>query len=323
MNANMIAIRQQVKTQHIPTPLDVASWEVRRCWASPSSRRLVLIAFGLFLLVIWLVRHPANAAFSGGGSSVTFQVSGTSAWGIVILLSPFSFLLALLLPILNSGGVAHDVKGRTHELLMTTPVPAWAFVIGRYLFYLLASLGLALLMLAAVLLMGLVLHLTEQGYLAPQVNAILSLWVVAILPTTILLSSLSFALGTLLLRHSNLAALVVIVGWFLSTIVLPLIPVPGLQLPLWYKTWEPTNVGMSAVLIVPYQSGIDRILTAMPSDQPTLADSQHTLYALQVLEQKAPDVLPWLVPHLVWVGIGLALVLFAALSFKRFRNVLN
>src|SRR5216683_4055240 len=282
MEINMIAERQQIKTQrHIPTPLQVAGWEARRSWANHFSRRLALISFGLFLLVAWL-SQPAGMVgidVGGGTSSINYQFSGTSAYGMVNRLFLFSFLLALFLPLLSSGGVARDLKHRTHELLMTTPVPTWAYVIGRYLFCLLVSVGLALLMLAFILLMGLALHLTQRAYLAPQFDVALSLWAIAILPTTVLISSLSFALGTLLPRHANLAALGVIVGWYLPTLVLSAIPTSGSgwQLPLWYKTWEPTNIGMLAVLQAPYQSGIDNIMNA--SGPPTAANDQHVINA--------------------------------------------
>ena len=63
-------------------------------------------------------------------------------------------------------------------------------------------------------------------------------------------------------------------------------------------------------------------MSAIPN-QPTLADGQHVVYELQGLEHKMPDLLPWLGPHLIWMGIGLALVLFVAFTFKRFRGVLN
>ena len=38
-------------------------------------------------------------------------------------------------------------------------------------------------------------------------------------------------------------------------------------------------------------------------------------------EQQMPDLTPWILPHLIWIGLGLALVLIARLSFKRFRNI--
>lgn len=325
MEINMIAERQHIKSQrHIPTLLQVAGWEARRYRANPSSRRLAITAFGLFLLVMWPLHHPSNAVFNGGATQINYQFSGTSAYGMILLLFSFSFLLALLLPLLSSSGVAHDVKHRTHQLLMTTTVPTWAYIMGRYLFYLLASVGLALLMLVAILFMGFFYHLTERNYLVPQVGAAFGLWAVAILPTTILISSLSFALGTLIPRHANLAALGVIVAWYLPVFVLFLVPVSGFQLPLWYKTWEPTNIGMGSVLQASYSSGLDNIFQTL-SAQPivTVKDGQNTVSALQALEQRMPDLLPWLVPHFVWAGVGLALVLLVAFTFKRFRNVLN
>lgn len=318
----MIAERQHIKTQrHLPTFLQVTGWEVRRYWANRSSRRLALIYFGLFLLVAWLVQHAGMVWFGSGMTGITYQFSGTSAYGMVSLLFLFSFLLALLLPLLSSGGVAHDLKHRTHELLMTTPVPTWAYIIGRYLFSLLASVGMALLMLVTILLMGFILHLTDRTNLAPQTDAAFSIWAVAILPATILISSLSFALGTLFPRHANLAALGVIVAWYLPTLVLSAIPTSGWQVPLRYKIWEPTNIGLSAVLQAPYQSGIDNIMQS--SGPPSAANDQSVIHALQALEQKMPDLLPWLTPHLVWAGTGLAIVLIVAFTFKRFRSVLN
>ena len=320
----MIAERQHIKTQrHIPTPLQVAGWEARRYWTNPFSWRLALISFGLLLLVAWLSQPAGMVEFDSGASRITYQFSGTSAYGMVNRLFILSFLLALLLPLLSSGGVAHDLKHRTHELLMTTPVPTWAYVIGRYLFCLFTSVGLAFLMLVAILFMGLTYHLSEPNYLVPQVGAALSLWGVGILPTTVLISSLSFALGTLFPRHPSVAALGVIVAWYLPTLVLSAIPISGSgwQIPLWYKTWEPTNIGMMAVLLEPYQSGIDNIMQS--SGPPTAAGDQFVIHALQALEQKMPDLLPWLAPHLVRMGLGLALVLIVAFTFSRFRGILN
>src|SRR5256884_3560350 len=51
-------------------------------------------------------------------------------------------------------GVTRDLNRRTHELLMTTALPTWAYVWGRYLAGLVMSLGLALLLLASILGMG-------------------------------------------------------------------------------------------------------------------------------------------------------------------------
>lgn len=325
MEINMIAEQQRVKTQrYVPTPLQVAGWEARRYWSNPSSKRLAIIAFGLFVLITFPLRHPGNVGFSTGTTDVNCYFSGTSAYGMVMLLFSFSFLLALLLPLVSSSGVAHEVKHRTHELLMTTTVPSWAYIIGRYLFCLLASICLTLLMLVAVLFMGLFYHLAERNYLVPNVPTALALWAVAILPMTIVICSLSFVLGTLIPRHANLAALGVIVLWYLPVFILFLVPISSFQLPSWVKIWEPTNIGMGVALQASYQSGLDHIMQSI-SNKPiiTPADSQHVISALQALEQKMPDVLPLLWPHLVWMGAALALIVLLAFTFKRFRGVLN
>ena len=100
--------------------------------------------------------------------------------------------------------MTRDLHRRTHELLLTTALPTWAYVWGRYLVGLVMSLGLAVLLLVAILGMGGLLHLTVTDYPAPQIGTVLLLWVGMVLPATILVSSLGFALGTLLPRLSTL-----------------------------------------------------------------------------------------------------------------------
>jgi ABC-type transport system involved in multi-copper enzyme maturation permease subunit len=315
MNITLTSNRQQTMIRRIPSFLDVTAWEARRFLASRSSRRLILLALALFLLFMWLFKY-ADTEVVG---SFAFQVSGTTAMGLVTLFALFTSLLALLLPFMNAGGVAHDVKDRTHELLMSTPVPTWAYITGRFLFCLLASIGLALLLLAAVLLMGLVLHLTQKDYLPPQVNFALTLWLIVILPSTMLLSSLSFALGTLLSRYANLAPLGIIVLWFLFSVV----NAPVFGLPSWYGTWEPTNFGMAAILQHPYYQGLQTILSRLGESQITPDSLRQFSTSFQSLQQTTPDLLPWLAPHLIQLGVGLVFVLIVVLTFKRSRSVLN
>jgi ABC-type transport system involved in multi-copper enzyme maturation permease subunit len=331
MNITLTSNRQQTMTRRIPSFLDVTAWEARRFLASRSNRRLILLALALFLLLMWLQKYPSSGGISSsnvnGGPefSFAFQVSGTTAWGLVVkLFAPFTSLLALLLPFMNARGVAHDVKDRTHELLMSTPVPTWAYVTGRFLFCLLASLGLALLLLASVLLMGLVLHLTQKDYLPPQVNFALTLWLIVILPSTMLLSSLSFALGTLLSRYANLAPLGIIVLWFIVYVELPLRTPPGFVLPLWYRTWEPTNFGMAGILQQPYSQRLQTILSRLGENSQITPDSLRQFFtSFQSLQQTTPDLLPWLAPHLIQLGVGLVFVLIVVLTFKRSRSILN
>ena len=320
MNITLTSNRQQTMTRRIPSFLDVTAWEARRFLASRANRRLILLALALFLLFMWLFKYGDTVGFSSRPEFyVAFQVSGTTAWGLAELFALFTALLALLLPFMNAGGVAHDVKDRTYELLMSTPVPTWAYVTGRFLFCLLASLGLALLLLASVLLMGLVLHLTQKDYLPPQVNFALTLWLIIILPSTMLLSSLSFALGTLLSRYANLAPLGIIVLWFLFSFV----NAPIFGLPSWYRTWEPTNFGIAAILPHPYYQGLQTILSRLGDSQITPDSLRQFTTSFQSLQQTTPDLLPWLAPHLIQLGVGLVFVLIVVLTFKRSRSVLN
>ena len=258
MTTTEVLPNRQIATIQRPHPLlAVMAWELRRLRASRSTWILAFVSFGLFLFFIWLL-WIARFAGTGGFNNVTFSVPFTSAEGLVMTLPVLSFLLALILPFVNADGTARDLKQRTHELLMGTPLPSWAYIWGRYLTCLLVSLGLAVLLLAALLLMGLILHQTQTDYPLPRPEAIVTIWAVALVPTTILISSASFALGTMLQHNSNLVKIGMILGWFVFALVLPSIPVPGSgYVPSWYLHWEPTNIGMTALLQAPYSQGMD------------------------------------------------------------------
>ena len=94
---------------------------------------------------------------------------------------------------------------------MTTALPSWAYVWGRYLVGLLMSLGLATLLLVGILGTGIVLHLTVAGYPAPVIGITLLLWVGMVVPATMLVSSLSFAVVTLFPRLCILVKIVILV----------------------------------------------------------------------------------------------------------------
>jgi ABC-type transport system involved in multi-copper enzyme maturation permease subunit len=319
MTATRSPSRRPARDIGHPQPLlRVVAWELRRVRASRRAWWILLLAFGFFLFIIWLLWIARFAGTSGFGNSATFNVSVTSAQGVVVVLPTLTFLLALILPFMNADGITRDLKQRTHELVMSTSVPTWAYFWGRYAASVLLSLGLAVVLFIALLLMGLILHQTQADYPLPQVQAMVLIWAVALLPTTILISSATFAIGTLLQRRSGLAALGVILFWFACTIVLPFIPAAGSgRIPSWYLNWEPTNVGMAAQLQAPYAQSYTAIFIS-PSGEPS--DSS-VLSALAHLQQQIPDLGPWMVPHLIWIGLGLALVIIASFSFKRFGNV--
>src|SRR5258708_3689039 len=142
-----------------PLPLTrVMAWELRRFRAS---RLFWLQALGFFcflLFLTWAQQAPDTFGTAPGNVASSGFVAGTSAWGLLQTLPPALVLLVILLPFVTADGVSRDLSRRTHELLMTTALPTWAYVWGRYLIGLLMSLRLPLLLLAAILGMGALLH---------------------------------------------------------------------------------------------------------------------------------------------------------------------
>jgi ABC-type transport system involved in multi-copper enzyme maturation permease subunit len=310
---------QQTRTIERPRLLlRVMAWELRRFCAS---RLFWLQALGFFcflLFLTWAMRMPDQFTIGiGGPNSPMFYgfVAGTSAWGLLETLPFALLLLGLLLPFVTADGVTRDLHRRTHELLMTTALPSWAYVWGRYLVSLLLALGLALLSLAAILGMGELSHLTVANYPAPEIGTVLLLWVGMVLPATILLSSLSFALGTLLPRLSTLVKIVILLAWFVGALILPLGLHATTTLPAWYVNWDPTSAVTAIGLRAPYQ---------FPGNQAQTATSVAQLQQLLLgVENKLPSIAGWFAPHLIEALLSFLLVVLAAFAFQRFRNAFN
>jgi ABC-type transport system involved in multi-copper enzyme maturation permease subunit len=226
----------------------------------------------------------------------------------------------MLLPFVNADGVTRDLHRHTHELLLATALPTWAYVWGRYLAGLVMSLGLALLSLASILGMGWLLHLTVTDYPAPEIGSVLLLWVGMVLSATILVSSLSFALGTLLPRLSTLVKSVILLGWFVGAEVISIelgvaSHAANFSLPAWYINWDPTSEGIALGLFNKYMTDF--------SNMPGKATTAQTQHGLLTVENTLIDLGGWFAPHLLLAGLSLVLVLVAALAFKRSRNILS
>jgi ABC-type transport system involved in multi-copper enzyme maturation permease subunit len=249
----------------------------------------------------------------------TFMFNGyvaiTSPWGLVSQLpSGLLLMLCLVLPFVNADGVSRDLSRRTHELLMTTRVPNWAYVWGHYLVGLLMSLGLALLLLAAILGLGLLFHLVGTGYPSPVIGPVLLLWVGMVVTATVFVSSLSFALGTVFTRQSILVKIAIMLAWFIGVLVLP----GGEQnsYPAWYSNWDPTSATTARSLLPGYGTAFNKLLHTATS----AAQFQQSFVAI---ENTLPGDISWLTPHLILAAGSLLLVLLAALSFQRFRGALS
>jgi ABC-type transport system involved in multi-copper enzyme maturation permease subunit len=299
----------------------VIAWELRRLRAS---RLLWLQALGFFalsLFLTWSGQIPLTLNHMKGTVLLYGFVAGTSAWGLFMTLSTGPLmLLGMLLPFVNADGVTRDRSRRTHELLLATALPTWAYVWGRYLAGLVLSLGLSLLMLAALLGMGWLWHLTVPNYPAPEIGNLLVIWVGVIASATIAVGSLSFALGTVLPRLTTLVKIVIMAAWFLgsqvpSTLFGDASHSATFSLLAWYINWDPTGEGIALGLFHMYMTVFSNLATATSA-----AQNQHDIL---VVENSLIDLGGWFAPHLLLAVFSLALVLIVALVFKRSRYTLR
>ncbi len=305
-------LRQQTQAITRPSPLlSVMTWELRRFVASNLFWAQAIGFFCLVFVMMWIGREPTQFGNQIGNVSVDGFVAGTSAWGLLQLLPVCLLVLALILPFITADGVTRDQMRRTHELLMTTALPSWAYVWGRFLTGLLVSLGLAALMLASILGMGVLLHLTIPEYPLPQFNAVLPLWFGMVLPAVILLSSVSFALATLFPGLSTLIKVVIMVGWIVGELLIPT-AYNNTPPPAWYVNWDPTSAVTGRGLLIHYSPNLNAATSS--------AQMQHILLAA---ENTAPTLSGWFGPHLLLGAVSLLLVLVVALLFKRSRETLS
>jgi hypothetical protein len=202
---------------------------------------------------------------------------------------------------------------------MATVTPSWAYVWGRYLVGLLMSLGLATLLLAAILGVGAALHLTVAGYPTPELGAALALWSGMVLPATVVVSSLGFAVATLFPRLSTVVKVVLLVSWVVGAVVLPSVifhdaadgPYP---LPTAYSAWDPTSAVTARVLLNQQYKLDFGPQTALP------ATPEQFQQLLNSLANRMPDLSAWFAPHLLEAALSILLVGVVAFAFQRFRN---
>jgi len=315
MNATVLtATSQQTRMTGHQYPLTrVVTWELRRFLASRLFWFQALGFWGFLLLIIWALHASDQTGTVAGSEQLSAYVAGTSARGLLRTLPTYLIILALLLPFVTADGVTRDLNRRTHELLMTTALPTWAYVLGRYLAGLVLSLALALLLLASILGMGWLLHLTVTDYPAPEIGTVLLLWVGMAVSATILVSSLGFALSTLLPRLSTLVKVVIMVAWLVGALVIPLGLGKTTTPPTWYVNWDPTSGITARGLLPAYAIHLG----------PTITSEAQLQQLILTAENKMPDLAGWFVPHLLLAGVSLVLVLVAALAFKRSRETLS
>jgi ABC-type transport system involved in multi-copper enzyme maturation permease subunit len=302
MSTAIPAISRHPETlQKIRPLISVINWELRRVRASKITWIMAGVTFCLFFFLAQTVHTSSgNGYIDSDGKWHIFYVAGTSARGMLTVLPTFMYIIAIAVPFVCTDTMARDLKRGTYELLMATKIPSWAYAWGRYLVSLFLCFILALEMLVAILCMGWFFYFQGPDYPAPQISAVIILWAAVILPSTLLLSSLGFALGTWLPRHTGLLKVGIFICWFYTPAIVQ-------NLPDFLPQWDPTY-----------------IFTLMwASNQYIFRSTPETfLPNFLQLEQRLPDIWPWLPPHLILAGLGILLVSLAISSFKRFKNLM-
>jgi ABC-type transport system involved in multi-copper enzyme maturation permease subunit len=318
--------------------LTVLRWELRRTLASRATVLTSALLFGILILLLIFSLQTQYYSISGvaqapHGAPVQRSFSGivtrNSLFGLAMIFPITLLEFGLFLPFVSADGVSLDLKRRTHEILMTTALPSRAYVWGRYLAALLVAFGMACLLLLALLVVGIGLHLRAADYYpALDLPGTLVIWAVVVLPPALLFSSLCFAFGLLLPCQSNLVKAGAVFAWFAFGLVLQAFTfaqvrnVAGFDMgnpPAWwtvYETWQPTNTDSGHLFIEQFLQRLNAIVT-----NGTLSTQQAQQRATALYGQM-PDLGSFTVAHVVWIVVGVAAVAAAALTFRRFRNVM-
>jgi ABC-type transport system involved in multi-copper enzyme maturation permease subunit len=325
----MVSVAQEAQIRQRPVatrwkPLwEVMAWEMRRIVASPVMWVTALAVFGIFALVMLWRAFPREWGFGDGVVGLRVDLPYGSAMRLLYdMPSNLLFLLVLLVVFAVADGVARDWHRRTHELVMVTELPTWAYIWGRYLVATAVSLFFAVELLLAILLLITIEHVINGGadYPAAQLGPVLATWAAVVLPTTIFVGGLSFALSTLFFRATTLVKLATALGWFIWLGALPALTQGNANVPQWLLSWDPTYVA----LIEPgsheiyYRALSAGVAPLEGAGQPVSQDQLLGLFNHMV--NTLPDLNAWLPPHLVWAAGAVGLVAVTSLVFKRYQN---
>jgi ABC-type transport system involved in multi-copper enzyme maturation permease subunit len=276
-------------------------WEIRRVFANPLNWLFGAGTFLFFMGMMWF-KHAWSLGVEKGLPLLTLY--GTSAVGLLYEFTVvLMFTFAIILPFVVTDGVARDYKKRMHEILMTTPITGTAYVWGRFLAVLSLALGQALLMLFASWIMGSILHLRNGVYPQPGWSNLLMVWVLIVLPPTILISGLGFGLGTLWPRRTRAIMVGILIAWILLFTVSNVIGI------------NPTGASVVGNLIPQLVQNAQSAWATIPTDQRGAF--------VQQIQAKLPDLSSWFLPQYSLAAVGLLFAAAAAAGFRRFRNELD
>jgi hypothetical protein len=126
----------------------------------------------------------------------------------------------------------------------------------------------------------------------------------------VVVTSLSFALGTFLPRLAVVGKLGVLLGWISLEFLADVLDHGG----TWFAYWNPTSYGIVRV-------HVDSFLQAYLAGVIGLTDASQRLTIAVQLQARPADLWPWVPTHLVLVAGGLLLVAVVAARFPRFGPV--
>jgi hypothetical protein len=302
------------------------AWEVRRLVASPVTWLVVVAVFGTFILI--MLSRVFRSTWGFGDSIVNLQADipyGSSMRLYYDLPIDLIYPLVLVIVFVVADGVARDWHRRTHELVMATAVPTWAYVSGRYIVVTALSLCFAVEMLLAMVLVITVEHATIGGALYPpaRLGSVLAVWAALVLPVTTFAGGLSFVLGTLLFRMTTMVKLAIALAWFIWLSTLPAITQGHPDIPEWLLRWDPTYVGLARTgLYDIYDSAFQSSVTPLEHSGHPVSQSQ-LLHIYRYLIYDLPQSASWLPPHLIWALAALGAVVLSAGLFQRYRNAVR
>jgi hypothetical protein len=289
------------------TPLTVAGWELRRILARRRNLPLLGAAFAVFVGLVWLKstwQIPVSEA-----QHVTITVFASTAYGQVQqVVGVLLLFFGVILPFVATDAVAADRRARVHELLMTTRLASWAYVIGRYAAALMVGMALAISVLLAQVAGNLLIGWTSRGYPSPDLVAAVQVWALFVLPAVVLVTGVCFLLGTVVPWLSTPVKVAALVLWVALGVVTDI--GHGLN---WFGSWVPTGTGVlkaaPASLIPAYRSAIGAGASAPGAEL--------------IAQERLPQLRDYIGPHVGLVFIGLGAVLVAVLGFDRFRRTLG
>ncbi|HLH60153.1 MAG TPA: hypothetical protein VKV20_00610 [Ktedonobacteraceae bacterium] len=297
----------------------VMGWELRRRFMSKVQWILLFALIGLCFLL--LVVSPYRGLLGG-----EILIPASSPLGIMQEIPGFLlFLFLLFLPFLMVDLVAYDYTRRTHELLMATSISKSAYLWGRYLAGLLICLIMSAIMLLEVILANFLSYAQLQfypgllssatvaqapGYPPLDAGFLVTIWIVAVVPAVVLLSGISFFLGTIFPQRSNTIKAIILVAWVLFFALTPQILMGTLSF------FDPTGASEArtalSLAVTQYQAYV----------HPGTGLLQHLNIARNV-EVMKPDIITWSVVQGIYTAFGIVLVLCTPIFFRRFRTLLG